>query len=456
MKHQLETDILIVGGGPAGIQASRMLSDSDDNLKVFVVRPEDFSMVYCAIPYAIEGLIPLEKTFKKDALVTETGTELIRGSVESVNVDDHMVALNDGRKIAYKKLLITTGASPFRPPISGIDAANVFTVKTEADTRRILEQFDKRFGADGEKTQKAVVVGAGAIGIEQALAYRANGLEVHLIEMQDHLLPQMVDADMTGDITEKLIETGVQLHLETMLEALEGDDRISRVHLSGNKSIDLNPEIDFVIISVGMSPDIAFLDKAGFDRVNDGLVVDKHMKTSAQDVWAAGDCVSFNSGIDGAPLGGKLATNAVPMAKVAAGSMLGKDVSYPGFFNGAVTVVGNLRIGGTGFTENVARSRGMDVYTSNGATSARFPIMPDAGSIIVKLVIEKGSDRLVGAQVLGTEAVAERIDLLTFAMQRGATIADLSELSYSAQPWQTFFPARNAIVEASSKALMRR
>ena len=116
-------------------------------------------------------------------------------------------------------------------------------------------------------------------------------------------------------------------------------------------------------------------------------------------------------------------------------------------------IVGKLRIGGTGFTETFARSRGLEVYTSEAATTARFPMMPDAGSINIKLIFEKESDRLVGAQVVGTEAVAERIDLLTFAIQRGVTASELSELSYSAQPWQTFFPARNAIVEAATLAV---
>jgi NADH oxidase (H2O2-forming) len=116
------------------------------------------------------------------------------------------------------------------------------------------------------------------------------------------------------------------------------------------QKISLNPGKDFVVIAIGMIPDIDFLDPSDFDRVSDGLVVDEHMKTNAQDVWAAGDCVSFYSGIDRKPLGGKLATNAVPMAKVAARNMMGITAVYPGFFNGAATVVGKYRIGGTGFT----------------------------------------------------------------------------------------------------------
>ncbi len=460
MKKNIETDVLIIGGGPVGIQASRMLCTSKPKPRVHVVRPEDYSMVYCAIPYAIEGLIPLEKTFKKDSLVTDSGAELVRGTVRSVNARDHIAILEDGREVTYGKMLLATGATPFRPPMPGVNAQNVFTVKTEADTRKILSQLARNAqcdtldpGAHSKPPQKVVVIGAGAIGIEQALAYRANQLEVHLIEMQNHVLPHLIDTDMAGPVTEQLANAGVHLHLGTRLESLKGDQYITRVHLSGDETIDLDPEHDFVVISIGMTPVIDFLDASEFERTSDGLVVDKHMKTSAPDVWAAGDCVAYLSGIDGEHLGGKLATNAVPMAKVAARNMMGTPTAYPGFFNGAATIVGKLRIGGTGFTETFAASRGMKVYTSDVTTTARFPMMPDAGSIKIKLIFEKESDRLVGAQVLGTEAVAERIDLLTFAIQRGVTALELSELSYSAQPWQTFFPARNAIVEAATLAV---
>ncbi|MBW1806676.1 MAG: FAD-dependent oxidoreductase [Deltaproteobacteria bacterium] len=458
--EQRDKDVLIIGGGPAGIQASRLIKKSQPDWKVAVIRPEEHSMVYCAIPYAIEGLFPLERTFKGDDLVTGSGAELIRGTVRSVNAAGHRVEMEDGEALTYKKLLIASGATPIRPPLPGINAKNVYTVKTESSARKIIEHLSTSaerdaltsFSRQPEKKQKAVVVGSGAIGIEQATAYLAHGLEVHLIEMQGHVLPNLVDDDMAEPVFKELERLGVNLYLNTRLESLEGGDTIERVRLSGDEVIFLDPARDFVVLSVGMAPDIEFLGAREFERAPDGLVVDEHMRTNVPDVWAAGDCASYRSGVDGGPLGGKLATNAVPMAKVAAKDMLGVEASYSGFFNGAATVVGNLRVGGTGFTETFARSRNMEVFSTTAATTARFPMMPDAGQVEVKLVFEVGSERLVGAQVVGTQAIAERIDLLTFAIQKRATASDLAELSYSAQPWQTFFPARNAIVEASMAA----
>ena len=453
-------DLLIIGGGPAGIQASRMVKSAQPDWRVAVIRPEDHSIVYCALPYAIEGLFPLKRTFKEDALVTGNGTELIRGRVSSLDVDGMRVSLDDGRSLPYERLMIATGALPLIPPIPGVTKENVFTVKTAEDAQRILERLslasvgvaehpEERVGA---ARQKAVVIGSGAIGIEQAVAYAANGLEVHLVEMRCHVLPNLLDAEMAAEPLAELERLGIHVHLDRGLEALEGDSAVRRVRLSGGESVTLDPLRDFVVVAVGMTPDIGFLEAGGFEQTKDGLVVDEHMRTTVPGVWAAGDCAAGRSGIDGRPLGGKLATNAVPMAKVAARDILGQEATYPGFYNGAVTIVGALRVGGTGFTEAFARSRDLVVIPSIADTTARFPMMPEPGHVRIKLVIEQATQRIVGAQVVGTEAVAERIDLLTFAIQTGATTSDLARLSYSAQPWQTFFPARNAIVEAASAA----
>lgn len=457
-ENTFKTDVLIIGGGPAGIQASRLIREKRPDLEVTMLRPEPHSMVYCALPYAIEGLFPLDRTFKSDELVTGVGVRLLRDRATGLDAAKHEVSLEGGGEISYSKLLIATGAIPARPPLPGADLDNVFTVKTAADAERIIKRLplmdDCGEGASDETLTgvRAVVIGSGAIGIEQATAYRARGIETHLVEMQDHVLPHLLDPDMTGALEDELRQLGVRLHLSSRLEALEGDDEVNLVRFAGGKSIELTPGRDFVVLAIGMVPDIEVFSSAGLETTRDGLIVDDHMRTSHPDIWAAGDCVSFHSGIDGKLLGGKLATNAVPMAKVAARDMLGIQGSYPGFFNGAATVVGSIRAGGTGFTETFARSRGLEVFSTRGATKTRFPMMPDAGSIAVKLIFEVDGGRLVGAQAVGDNAVTERIDLCTFAMQSGAGASDLADLSYSAQPWQTFFPARNAIVEAATIA----
>ena len=458
---QRTTDILIIGGGPAGIQASRMLKIGRPEWDVTVLRPEPHSMVYCAIPYALEGLFPADKTFKSDDLVTEVGANLLRLKAVRVDAKGHRVELEDGSAISYDKLLIGVGAIPIRLPVPGADLANVYTIKTGEDMLRLLERLNG--GQDFDMADSAaavpegltaVVVGAGAIGLEQATAYRARGAEVHLVELQDRPLPLMLDSGSCSErVAEEILKTGIHFHVGVSLEAMEGDDECEAVVLSDGTRIVLEPGRDFVVLAVGMKPEIDFLDLDLFEHQRDGLVVDSRMRTSVPDVWAAGDCTAYHSGIDGKPIGGKLATNAVPMAKVAAHDMMGMNAHHPGFFNGAVTVMGDLRIGGTGFTESFAAARGLEVFSTTAELPTRFPMMPGKGRIRVRLVFEEETLRLVGAQMAGPDAVAERIDILTLALQQSLTAVDLTQLSYSAQPWQTFFPAKNVIVEAATAAL---
>jgi NADPH-dependent 2,4-dienoyl-CoA reductase/sulfur reductase-like enzyme len=437
----INTEILIVGGGPAGIQAARLIKAESPDTKVSMLRPEDNSVIYCAIPYVIEGLMDIERIKKRDQLVTGVGVELIRQRAVEADFDKKKVFLEDKSVVNYEKLLIVTGAVPVKPPVQGIDLENVWTVKNIKDTERIVKALGP---CDG----KAVVIGAGAIGIEQALAYRARGLKVYLVDMADRPLPNMLDKDFSEHVENELRSEDINLMFNTTLSRIEGKKYAEKVIFSDGKVIELEPGRDFVIVAVGMRPDIDVFKNAGIKTGKTGIVVDESMKTSVEDVFACGDCVEYISVIDKKVLGGKLATNAVPMAKVMAKNVLGKKSSYKGFVNGAVTVAGKKRFGGTGFTEDVAKARGFEIVKGYGESTSRFPIMPGAEPVHVKIIADKKNLRIIGGQIVGTEAVAEKIDIISFAIQNSMKVEDLMEFSYSAQPWQTFFPAKNAIVEA--------
>jgi len=179
------------------------------------------------------------------------------------------------------------------------------------------------------------------------------------------------------------------------------------------------------------------------------------MRTNLPDVFAAGDCCAYRSYIDGAPQGGKLATNAVPMAKVAAKTLAGIDDRYPGFINGAATCIGDWRIGSTGFTEFTAARRGFETVAGYGETTTLFPMMPGADTLKVKIVADRKSLRIIGGQILSKLPATDKTDIITLAIQQKMKIGELAHLSYSAQPWQSFFPARSAIVEACEDAVKK-
>ena len=442
-----KSDVLIIGGGPAGITFARNLKKLKPETSITMLRPEPYSMVYCAIPYAIEGLFEPSKVFKKNELVTGVGVDLVERMAVEVDLKAKRVVDDQGEEYQADTLFLATGASPIRPPIPGADAENVFTVKTQNDMEGLISNVQK--GA-----KRAVVIGAGAIGIEQAQAYRERGIETWLIDMAPRVLPAMLDDDMAEPVHETLREHGIHLMLSAKVAGFETqNNRVNQVLLNEETVIDLDPETDFVCFSVGMKPDVELFKNQGLEMVRDGIVVDSRMRTNLPDILSAGDCCSYTSFIDGKPIGGKLATNAVPMAKIAARVLAGKDDEYPGFVNGAATCAYDLRMGATGFTEETARQRGFDIVVGWGETTTLFPMMPNAKPLKVKIIADAKDLRIIGGQVLSTLSTTDKVDLLSFAIQHRTTLKGLSKLSYSAQPWQSFFPARSAVVDACENAL---
>ncbi|MBN2312396.1 MAG: FAD-dependent oxidoreductase [Sedimentisphaerales bacterium] len=445
--REVHTDIVIIGGGPAGITFCRKVKKLKPEIGIIMLRPEEHSMVYCAIPYALEGLFDHRKTFKRDELVTDTGAMLVRRTVKQVDLAAKRIVDETGDSYTADILFLATGALNYIPPVQGADAANVHTVKTQGDMERL-------FSAIASGAKRALVIGAGAIGIEQAQAYRARGLDVFLVDMASRVLPGMLDEDMAKPLHEMLREKGIHLTLSSRVENIEkNENRAKRALLSNGEYIDLDPQRDFICFAAGVTPDIALFENQGLETNRDGIVVDSRMRTNIPGVYAAGDCCSYFSGIDKKPIGGKLATNAVPMAKVAARVIAGKDDEYGGFFNGAATCVCDMRVASVGFTEKIANLRGIKTVVGWGETTALFPMMPAAGKLRVKIVADIRDLRIVGAQIVSTLPSTDKIDIITLAIQRKLTLKGLAKLSYSAQPWQSFMPAQSAIVQACENAL---
>lgn len=445
--REVKTDVLIIGGGPAGITFCRKLKKLKPQTSIIMLRPEKHSMVYCAIPYALENLFDYRKTFKRDELVTDTGAILVRRAAKKVDLRAKRVTDDAGDEYIADIIFLATGARNMIPPVKGADAANIYSVKTQNDMERLFDVIDK--GA-----KRAIVIGAGAIGIEQAQAYRARGLEVFLVDMASHVLPAMIDEEMSVSLHEKLLEKKINLILSNRIEGIEKNgNRAKRVLLSNGEHIDLDPQHDFICFSTGVIPDISLFKNQELEINRDGIVVDSRMRTNIPGVYAAGDCCSYFSGIDKKPVGGKLATNAVPMAKVAARVVAGKDDEYGGFYNGAATCVYDIRVASTGFTVEAAGKREIKTVTGWGETTTLFPMMPSSGKLQVKIIADIRDLRIIGAQIISNLPATDKLDIITLAIQRKLTLKGLAKLSYSAQPWQSFMPAQSAIVQACENAL---
>lgn len=447
-------DLVVIGGGPAAITLAKQLGN---RMRMAVIRPEDHSMIYCAMPYVLEGILDIKQTCKKDSLVTDSGATLIRSRVVSMDVDAKTVLLEDGTTIGYARVVLATGADPFVPPVPGAGLNGVVVFKTERQLAQLLD-------AVKSGTKKAVIVGAGAIGVELAQALAAAGLVVDLVDMADAVLPNLVDKEMTEVLAEELLRKGIHLHLGTKVQELRGASGVEQVLLDSGVVVHFD-EMDecssangsthngMVVFAAGMRPSVELVKGSRVDTGRDGIVVNDRMETSVPDVYAVGDCVQFVSGINGMVMPGKLATNAVPMARVLSDNLTGGDRRYPGFFNGAATRVGDWYVGGTGFSERFARAAGYGVVTGYSEVTTQFPIMPGARKMRYKLVADAKDGRLLGAQLVSGEPVTGHIDLLTFAIQKRTLVRELLDLSYSSQPYQSFYPASNGIIMAAEQVL---
>jgi len=438
-------DILTIGGGPAGITIAKILGRQK---KVGVIRPEDHSMVYCAMPYVLEDLIPIEKTLKRDELITDSGADLIRATVTDVSFEKNTITLNDGSICKYEHLIIATGATPMIPPISGTDLKGVYTFKTENDLKLIISAIKEK------RIKQAVVVGAGAIGIELAQALNSVVEECHLVEMAGSVLPNLIDEDVSRDVQDEMENLGISLHLKNKVTHIEGRDRVDRIILSQGADISFGDDEGLVVFATGMKANTDLFEDTELRLGNHGIVINNKMETNIEDVYAVGDCVQFESGITHEITLGKLATNAVPMARILAHNILGDDRTYEGYYNGAATKVGSLFVGGTGLTEEAAKNR-FNVVVGYSELTTTFPIMPGAKHIKMKLIADKKTLRVIGGQIVSGSTVTDKIDIITLAIQNGLTTWNLTNFSYSAQPYQSFFPASNPIVACAERIIAK-
>ncbi len=356
--------------------------------------------------------------------------------------------LRSGRRLTYDKLIIATGALPWIPPIPGRDLDGVMGFKTGADLDRIM-------GAVRDGLKRAVVVGAGAIGVELAQAMHHAGCETTLVDMAESILPNLMDPDFCEPARESLEQHGIELILGTKVVELRGEaGRVRSVVLDNGRTLEFEARPDgalpgLVIFAAGVRPDLRLVEGTPIKYDRDGIVVNARMETNVPDVYACGDVVQFHSGITGKITGGKLATNAVPMGKTLARNLLGIPWEYPGFFNGSATKIYQWFLGGTGLTAAGLRREKIEYVKGEGETTTRFSIMPDTKPLRVRLFAEKKTGRLLGGQIISGEPVCARLDLITFAIQQKLGVREIMDLSYCAQPYQSFFPAANAIVNAA-------
>ena len=443
--------LIVIGGDAAGMsaaaQARRMAKPAELEILAFE-RGRHTSYAACGLPYLVGGFVE-----DAERLVARSPEEhrargvdvRIRHEVLAIDPKARTVTVRDldagsERTERYDELLIATGASGVMPPWPGAEAKGVLQLRTLDDAAELQRLIDG--GA-----RRAVVVGAGYIGLEVAEALVERGLEVTVVERLDAPMGSVLDADMAEAVAEAMRSAGVDLRLGSSVEGFDTKDgRVSAVRTDGGAI-----PADLVVVGLGVRANSGLASEAGI-AVGEagGILVDDHMRTGTPHVWAAGDCVESRHRVSGASVVVALGTHANKQGRAAGTNIAGGDDSFGGVLGTAVTRFGSLEIGVTGLTERDAVKAGFDAVGVVTESVTRAHYYPGAQPIRIKVVAERASGRLLGAQIVGGEAAGKRIDVFATALWNGMTVDEIGGMDLSYAP--PFSPVWDPVLLAAGKA----
>ena len=421
----------VAGGASAAARARRLSEDADI---ILFERGPDVSFANCGLPYYVGGEIA-----ERDKLLVVTPERLrsrfgldvrTRTSVEAIDRAARTVRVRDlasGREYeeSYDKLILAPGAAPLRPPIPGIDLPGVFTLRNLQDVDRIKGRMD-------QGVERAVVVGAGFIGLELTESLVRRGVAITVVEMQDQVLPPF-DKEMTTPIVETLLARGVTVLLGQSAEGFEEASEGLVVRLKSGRRL----PAQVVILGVGVRPENKLAVEAGLDvGPRGGIRVNDHLQTTDPDIYAVGDAIEVKDFVTGEPTQVPLAGPANRQGRIAADHIFGRQGDrYRGTQGTAVVGVFDRTAALTGASEKALRRAGRAYRKVYVHPTHHAGYYPGAESMTLKLLFDPEGGRVLGAQAVGGAGVDKRIDVLAVAIQAGMTVFDLeeAELAYAPQ-----------------------
>jgi NADPH-dependent 2,4-dienoyl-CoA reductase/sulfur reductase-like enzyme len=445
--------LVVIGGDAAGMTAAaraRRRRDPEDLEIVAFERGPYTSYSACGIPYFVGDLLSdidelVARTpdeHRKNGIDVRTGHEVVAIDVNKRRVRVRDLA-GDGseRDEPFDQLVVAAGAVPSRPNVPGVDAKGILGVQTLADGVTVRRAVD-----EGEP-RRAVVVGGGYVGLEMAEALVRRGLEVALVDRTEQPMASTLDLDMGELVADAVRAVGVSLHLGEAVDGFEVENGSVRVVYTANRSL----PADLVVLGLGVRPNIALAREAGI-AIGDkgGIVTDARMETSVGGVWAAGDCVESMDRITGLPVVVALGTHANKQGRVVGINATGGDVRFPGVVGTAVSKICAYEVARVGLTEREAADLDRDVVAAKIESTSRAGYYPGAAPIKVKVVAERPGGRLVGAQIVGKEGAAKRIDVLATAIWNRMTVDEVASLDLSYAP--PFSPVWDPVLVAARKA----
>ena len=442
--------IVVVGANASGIEAASAARKKDRTAEITLLTLEkNAGYSRCGLPFVIGGVIPEFRDlivyppayFQMLKLNLRTETR-----VTSVNTKEKTVLFvnKDGtaETLQYDSLVLATGADAFMPPIKGREKQGILSLRGLEDGERIDAAV--KAGA-----KSAVIMGAGLIGLETGVALIERGLKVTVVEMLPQILPQMLDADMAKQVQEHLEAKGMCILTGKTVEEFLGENRVTGI-IAGGERI----EADLFVSAFGVRANTKLAVDAGIPLGETRAIkTNARMETDVKDVYAVGDCAESPNMITHKPTCAQLGTIAVRQGKVAGANAAGDYALFTGILASAVTRLFEVEAGVTGLTENAAARNRIEVVTGAISSKTKADYYPTAKPIKVKLVVERESQRLIGAQIIGGEEVTQRINALSFAIQKQMTIRELAkaDTAYAPPLCETWEP----MVLAAEMVLMK-
>lgn len=426
--------VVIVGGVAGGATAAARIRRLDEEAEIIVFERSGFiSYANCGLPYYIGGVITdpeelalqtPESFFARFRVDIRVRYEVTALHPEQKTVSVKNLVTGDELEESYDKLILSPGAKPTQPRLPGTGLDKLFTLRTVEDTLRIKEYIDKNH------PESAVLAGGGFIGLELAENLRELGMEVTIVQRPRQLMNPF-DADMASFIHAKMRRHGVKLALGHTVEGFEEKDGGIDVLLKGESPL----HADMVVLAIGVTPDTELAKKAGLELgIRDSIIVNDRMETSVPDIYAVGDAVQVRHYVTGQDALISLAGPANKQGRIAADNICGGDSRYAGSQGSSVIKVFDMTAAVTGINETNAKKAGLSVDKVILSPMSHAGYYPGGKVMTMKVVFEKETYRLLGAQIVGYDGVDKRIDVLAAAIHAGMTAIELKELDLAYAP----------------------
>ena len=403
--------VIIVGGVAAGMSAAAKLKRMKPEYEVVVYEKTDVvSFGACGLPYFVGGFFddPNNMIARAPEKFRESGIDLnIFHEVVSVDTKDKKLKIknvNTGEEFIdnYDKLMIATGASSIIPPIKNVKLENVSTLKSLEDGIKIKELMNK------EDIKKVAIIGAGFIGLEAVEAAKKLGKDVVVFQLEDRILPQVFDKEITDILEEEIRNHNVDLRLEEIVSELVGETKVEKVITNKGEY-----EADLVIVATGVRPNTTFLKDTNIDMLKNGaIIVDEFGKTSVEDIYSAGDCATIKNIVTGQDSYVPLATGANKLGRIVGENLAGANISFQGSLSSSCIKVMDMEAAATGITESQAVKLGMNVKAKFISDFNQTNYYPGRNKMYVKLVYDADTKVILGGQVAGFKDAVQRANVL--------------------------------------------